>query len=59
MLMELRQKLVVEGDLVTAHRAPVCGVEGDDDVLSLEIRQSQVLIGRYPQREIRGDSAGT
>src|ERR1700733_12294340 len=58
-VVKLRQKLVVERDLITAYRAPVCRVEGDDDVLSLEIRQSQVLIGRYPQREIRSGSAGT
>src|ERR1700760_3051426 len=58
-LVKFGQKLVVEGDLIAAHRAPVCRVESDDDILSLEIRQSQVLTGRYPKREIRGGSAGT
>jgi hypothetical protein len=35
--VELRQKLVVERDLIAADRTPVCRVEGDDDVLSFEI----------------------
>ena len=55
--VKLRENLVVERHLIATDRAPVGGIERQDYGLTPQIREREVLIGGYAQREIgRGDS---
>ena len=44
MATEFREHLIVEGHLVTAHRAPVRRVEGEYDRLPNEVAERQILV---------------
>src|SRR5205807_10638964 len=46
--------LVVERHLVAAHRAPVSGIEGEDDQLPAEVAQREALVRRAVEREVGG-----
>ena len=52
-LVKLRKNFIVERHLIPVNRASVGRVECQDDWLSPQIREREVLIGRDPQREIR------
>src|SRR5262245_27896774 len=55
--LELRQNLVVERHLVSAHRAPVGRVEGQDDRLGSQLVQRERLVGRGVEGAIGGGFA--
>src|SRR3954464_3078501 len=57
-LAEFRKDLVVESDLVTAHRTPVGGIENEDDGTAAKITESEDLVGRGAQRKIRCRHSG-
>jgi hypothetical protein len=57
-LFKLRERLVVEGHLITANGAPVRGIKREDHGPTGEIRERQTLIRRDVQREVWGLRAG-
>src|ERR1700730_8856446 len=58
MLAKLRKDLVVQGHLIAADRAPVRGIEGEDDRRAPQVTERQELVRRDTQREIGGRGAG-
>jgi hypothetical protein len=55
---ELRKGLVVEANLITANRAPVGRIKGEDDGLAFEIAEGQNLVRSCMQREVGSFRAG-
>jgi hypothetical protein len=56
---KLGESLVVESHLISANRAPIGGIKGEDDRPACEIAEGQALIRSDVQREVRGLRAGT
>ena len=57
-LLELRQRLVIESHLIAADRAPVGRVERKHNRFAGEIAERERLIGSDVQREVRRFRAG-
>ncbi len=56
---EFREDFVVEGHLIAADRTEVGGIEGENHGISAQLAESELLIGRDVEREIRGFCSGS
>ena len=57
-MLELGQRLVIEGHLIAAHRAPVGRIEHKDNGVAQEIAERHGLVRRRLEGEIRRAGAG-
>jgi hypothetical protein len=57
-LLEFRENFVVESHLVAADRAPVSRIKGEDDGLSAQFAQGELLIGSDGKAELRSCFSG-
>src|SRR5262249_37236457 len=55
---ELGKDLVIQRHLIATHRAPIRGIERQDDGLAAEVRQRHLLVRRRVQREVRRPGLG-
>jgi hypothetical protein len=57
--LKLGKDLVVKSHLVSAHRAPIRGIEGQYNRLTSQIAEGKALIRSHGQSEVRGGSSGS